>query len=124
MLLHAVPAPSVNISGAPTFLYSGTSLSLTCTFELSSMIDSQVILNSVWRRGGEILNSNSRINISAIRMANPSLHRTILSISPVSNTMDSGQYSCQSAIVSSAYVLYTDASQQVTVRIEGINTLH
>lgn len=85
------------------------------------MIDSPVTLNSVWRRGGEILNSNSRFNISTIIMTGPSTYLTTLGISPLSNTMDSGQYSCQSVLLASDdYVLFTDGSQQVAVTVRGM----
>ena len=119
-MFHAVPAPSINVTGVPAYpLYSGTSLMLACLFEVHSAVDGQLTLNSVWRRGGEILNSNGRINISATSMIRPSIYRTTLSISPLSNTQDNGQYSCQSITTSSAYVLHADSSQQVTVRIGG-----
>ena len=83
------------------------------------MVDSEVTVNSVWRKGGQIISPNSRVNISTISMVRPSIYRTTLAISPLSNTLDSGQYTCQSAIVSNTYILYADASQQETVRIEG-----
>ncbi len=119
-ILHAVPAPSVNITGVPTNpLFSGTSLSLTCTFELHNMIDSPLGLNGVWERGGEVLNSDRRVSISTISLIRPSTYQTTLSISPLSNTLDNGQYTCQSVLVSGTYVLYAEASQQVTVSIGG-----
>ena len=116
----AVPAPIVNLTKiSSSTLFAGTNLSLICTFELHSAADSQVTLNSVWRRGGQILNSNSRVNISTTHMTSPLTYSTTLQISPLSNTMDGGQYSCQSIISSEPYILYTDASRQATVRIEG-----
>ncbi len=115
-----VPVPSVNITGVPTSpLSTGTSLFLTCTFELHSTIDSPVTLNSIWRRAGVVLNSDSRVNISAISAISSSVYRTELSISPLINTMDSGQYSCQSVFTSDEYVQYADGSQQVLVGIAG-----
>ena len=115
-----VPAPSVNITGVlPSTIYAGTSLLLTCTFELHSAVDSPIALGTVWRRGGLVLSSDSRVNIASVGMATPTTYRTTLSISPVSNTVDSGQYSCQSVFPSDPYVLFTDASQQVPLRIEG-----
>lgn len=83
------------------------------------MVDSQVALNSIWRRGGQILSSNDRVSMS-ISMVRPSLYRTTLRISPLSSTMDSGQYSCQSGITSDEYVLYTNAIQQEVIGIGGI----
>ena len=120
LIFLPVPAPSVSITGIPSFpLYAGTSLSLTCTFELHSMIDSQVRLSGIWRRGGVTLGSNGRVNASAITIIRPSVYQTTLTISPLSNTLDDGQYTCQSTIPSDPFVLYADASQQVRVRIGG-----
>ena len=84
------------------------------------MIDSPVELNNVWRRGGEILNSNHRVNISTVSRTHSSIYHATLSLSPLSSTLDSGQYTCESAITSSAYILYTDASTQVTLMIGGM----
>ena len=83
------------------------------------MIDSQVRLSGIWRRGGVTLGSNGRVNASAITMIRPSVYQTTLTISPLSNTLDDGQYSCQSAILSDPFILYADASQQLRVRIGG-----
>ena len=77
-------------------------------------------LSGVWRRGGEVINNSSRVNISVATLLRPSVYQTTISISPLSNTLDSGQYHCQSAITSNPFVLYADASQQVAIRIEGI----
>lgn len=118
---YPVPAPSVTVTGVPPSpVYAGTNLLLTCTFELHSVIDSPVTLTSVWRRGGMSLSSDGRVNVSMIDMINQTVYRTTLSISPISNTMDGGQYSCQSVLVSDAYTLYADASQVVLVRTAGM----
>lgn len=115
-----VPAYLVNITGVPDYpLYAGTSLFLTCMFELPVFVDSAVALKSVWKKGGEVVNSNGRVNVSAIDVTYQSAYLTTLYISPLSSTMDGGQYACQSSITSSAYVLYSDSSHQVSVRIEG-----
>lgn len=120
-LIIAVPGPSITITGLPTSpIYAGTSLLLTCTFQLHRMIDTPVNFNSIWRRGGQSLQSGGRVNISAISMINPSTYQTILNISPLSNTVDSGLYSCRSALSSDTFVLYTDSSQQVALTVGGL----
>lgn len=120
-VLHSVPAPTVNITGFDVYpIYTGTSLLLTCTIELpAEVMGNPVTLDSIWRRGGDSLSSDSRVTISDINKISPHVYRTTLSIIPLNNTVDSGRYSCQSVITSTAYVLYTDASQQVLVRVEG-----
>ena len=119
-ILILVPAPIISISGLPTQpLYTGTSLQLACSFELTRFVDTTVELNSVWRRGGELITNGSRVNISAISAIQPSVFQTTVNISPVSDTMDSGQYSCQSVIMSSQFVQFAGASRQIVVTIEG-----
>ena len=119
-ILIVVPAPIVSISGLPTRpLYTGTRLQLACLFELTSFVDTTVELDSVWRRGGELITNGSRVNISAVSIIRPSVFQTTVNISPVSDTMDSGQYSCQSVIMSSQFVQFAGASHQIVVTIEG-----
>lgn len=116
-----VPAPTINISGLTNkLLYTGTNLFLTCTLELNSAVDSEFRVAGVWRRGGEMINSSRRVNISETALIRPSVYQTTISIRPISDTMDSGSYSCHSSIPSDQFVLFTDGSQQVTVNIEGM----
>ena len=120
IIFTLVPAPIVSIGGLPTQpLYTGTSLQLTCSFELTSFVDTIVGVNGVWRRGGEQITNSSRVNISTVTAIQPSTFQTTASISPLSNTMDSGQYSCQSVFMSNQFVRFADASNQVAVMIEG-----
>jgi len=118
--IDAVPAPLVNITGVPSLpLYTGTTLLLICTLELHDMVDSPVRMDAIWRRGGDVLSHNDRTNISAISMIQPSVYQTTLSISSLSNTIDSGVYSCQSVSMSTNYVFYADTSRKVSLRIAG-----
>ena len=89
-------------------------------FELDSRIDTKVKVRGIWRRGGEVLNNNNRINITEVTLIEPSLYQTTLSISPLSDVLDGGQYSCQADFTSDSFVLYTDAFHQVMLRIEGM----
>lgn len=92
---------------------------LICTFEINSRIDTEVKVDGIWRRGGELLNNHSRVNITELILIDPSTYQTTLSISPLSDVLDSGQYTCQTDFTSDSFVLFTDAYQQVIVRIEG-----
>ena len=92
---------------------------MVCTLELDAAVDSDVRVTGVWRRAGETLSNSSRISISETTLIGPSVYETTISISPLSDSVDSGQYSCQSAIMSSPFVRFTSGSQQVTVNIEG-----
>ena len=100
-------------------LYTGTSVLLTCTLELNSAVDSEVSVAGVWRRGGEVVNNSSRVNVSPTTLVRPSVFQTTISVSPLSDTMDSGQYSCHSTITSTPFVLFGAGSHQVTLSIDG-----
>lgn len=66
-----------------------------------------------------MITNGNRINISAASAIRPSAFQTTVYISPVSDTMDSGQYSCQSVIMSSQFVQFAGATRQIAVTIEG-----
>ena len=100
-------------------LYTGTSLYIVCTLELSTAVESGVGVTGIWRRGGEVIVNSSRVSISETALIRPFVYQTTISISPLSHIMDSGQYSCQSSIMSSPFVRFASGSQQVAVNIEG-----
>ena len=119
--ISVVPAPIITISANPTSpLYTGMELFLTCTLTLHSNVDNEVILSSVWRRGGRVLTSNSRVNITSVTMIRQSVYQTTLIIRPLSSTLDNGQYSCQSDIASENFVLYEQGMQQKLIGIGGV----
>lgn len=93
---------------------------LVCTLELNSRIDTDVRVNGIWRRGGEILENSGRINITNIALIESSILQTTLHISPISDTLDGGRYTCQTEFSSDSFIQFTDAFQQVTLTIEGI----
>ena len=122
--LSVVTAPTIQISTIPIDqLYTGSSVLLVCMFESNSRIDTEVKVNGIWRRGGEVLNNNDHINITEVMLIEPSIFQTTLSISPLSDVLDGGQYSCQTEFTSDSFVLYTDAFQEVMLRIEGTITI-
>ena len=92
---------------------------MVCTLELDAAVDSDVRVTGVWRRAGETLGNSSRVSISETTLIGPSIYETTISICPLSDSVDSGQYSCQSIIMSSPFERFTSGSQQVTVDIEG-----
>lgn len=120
LILFVVTAPTIQINTIPTdHLYAGGSVLLVCTFELNSRIDTEMRVNGIWRRGGEMLENNSHVNITEVASIEPSIFQITLHISPLSDILDSGQYSCQTEFTSDSFILFTDAFQQVILRIEG-----
>ena len=97
---------------------------LVCILELSSRIDTELRVNRIWRRGGEILENSGRINITDIALSESSILQTTLHISPISDTLDGGRYTCQTEFSSESFIQFTDAFQQVTLTIEGIAIIY
>ena len=104
-------------------LYAGGNMLLVCTLELSSRIDTEVRVDGIWKRGGEILENSGRINVTDVALIEPSILQTTLHISPISDTLDGGWYTCQTEFSSDSFIRFTDAFQQVTLTIEGIAIL-
>ena len=96
---------------------------LVCVFDLNSGVDTDVRVDVIWRKGGEVLNNDNRINITEVTLTELLTFQAMLSISPLSDALDSGQYSCQTDISSDSFVLFVDSLQQVILRIEGTATL-
>lgn len=116
----AVITPIIQISTLPIDqLYTGTSVLLICTFEINSRVDTEVRVDGIWRRGGEVLNNQSRVTITEVTLIEPFIYQTNLSINPLSDVLDGGQYSCETDATSDSFVLFSDAYQQVVLRIEG-----
>lgn len=101
-------------------LYTGSSVSLICAFELDSRIDTKVKVRGIWRRGSEVLNNINRINVTELTLIEPSHFQTTLNISPLSNVLDGGRYSCQTEFTSDSFVLFTNGFHQIMLTTEGI----
>jgi len=99
-------------------------LRLTCSHELNSNVDIPVTVLTVWRRGGQVLTSSGRVNVSTTSSMASSLYQATLLVRPTSSSLDTGVYSCQSSITSEAYVIYEQGSaEQTVVTVLGINLL-
>lgn len=111
------------ISGLPDDpIYSGTSLSLTCTVVLHDAIDTGVAVSSTWRRSGELLTTSARRNISDIMAINSSVYQTYISTTPLSSTLDSGHYTCRVTVIpepSLPFVHMVTSATTITVNVEG-----
>ena len=120
---NAVPSPSINISGLHDDpIYTGTSLILTCTIELDETVDTPVVVTGAWRRSGDLLANSSRVHISELTESSVLVYETSLSLSPLSNLLDSGHYECTSLIrpdSESVFVIMGTASDTLTINIEG-----
>ena len=117
-----MPPVLTSVSVVPTDrIYTGQESMLTCTHELNSNVDIPVTVVTVWRRGGQVLTSSSRVNVSTTSSIASSLYRSTLLIRPASSSLDTGVYSCQSSIGSEAYVIYERGpAGQISITVQGV----
>ena len=121
---HAVPVPSVSITmSSDNPLYAGSSLTITCITELSASIDTDVIVSALWKKAGDSISSGDRITISQPQLVSSSVYESELTISPLSTTLDSGDYSCEISVhpspVSPYIAASASASATVSLVVEG-----
>ena len=94
---------------------------LSCIAEVHSAVDTDVTVTAVWRRGGELLTSNSRRNITSVTFVRGSIYETTIAVSPLSNILDGGHYSCEFLVRPnlSSYILAAQGADLLLVNIEG-----
>ena len=99
---HAVPEPSVTITGYPieSHFYSGLHLTLTCEIEFVPAVDSELQVNVIWTRRGSAINSNRIRAFAAERIrSSPIVYHSNLSFSPLSlSSDDEGEYVCNVSV--------------------------
>lgn len=101
-------------------LYTGTTVTITCSIHVNASVLSEITVEAVWRRGTTQLTNNSHTNISeAAVVGGSSLFQSNVSFYPTESS-DSGQYTCEVTLISTAsgYHLSTSSSE-VTITVEG-----
>ena len=101
-------------------VYTGTTLTLNCTAELSQSIDTGVTISGVWRRSGELLTSDGRTLV--LDSVGIGFYSSSVEFSPLSGTIDSGDYTCTISVTpdpSTPFILMSTASDDLTLNVEG-----
>ena len=124
-VVPAVPPPSVSVTNS-SGTYAGTNFTLTCTIELRTAVDTQVVVNSTWREPLGIP-AGTRVVASA-PTGTGARYQTILMFRPL-NTSDSGNYTCEVTVSpspESQFIIASTAGRDtlsVTVQGERIHLL-
>ena len=94
--IPVVPQPNVTVySVSATPFYAGSSLTLVCMIELSSAVDTAVTVNTTWRRSGEELWTLNHTSVSETTQSSATAYQSTITLSPLSQTLDNGVYSCE-----------------------------
>ena len=95
---------------------------LTCTIELNETVDTPVVLTGTWRRSGDLIANTSRAHISEVIQNSALVYQTSLSLVPLSSTLDSGQYECESLVrpdSGSEFVVMGRGSDTLSASVKG-----
>ncbi|KAL5486720.1 hypothetical protein EMCRGX_G019237 [Ephydatia muelleri] len=116
-----IPVPSVTLSPVPlgSSVYTGTSISMSCAFTVPSVVDSPVMLNTLWTGPqGPIYNGKRTMTTITQSMM---VYNATLQINP-SNTSDTGIYWCVGNISSNSSYIVTssNASANTSLTVQAL----
>ena len=118
-LFFPVPV-SVTIRCIPStgVLYAGINLTLICTIQLNTAVDTNVVVNTSWTGPNAMFAFNSRISITDMSESVTPYTTTVL-FSPL-NITDSGNYTCQAYVrpsISSPFIVMNSDTATHTITV-------
>ena len=117
-LFFIVPPPSVSVNSSSS-AYAGTNFSLMCTIQLSTAVDTTVVINSTWC-GPLGIPAGTRV-VSTAPTGTGARYQTILMFRPL-NTSDSGNYTCEATVSPSSESQFINAStarREIPIDVQG-----
>ena len=98
-----VPPPTLTITGSPrdTDFFQGLDITFACNIELSSGVDSPIVVESIWWKNETILESSSddRITVNnATEVMLPSVYQTSVRLNPM-DFDDADTYVCEVTVM-------------------------
>ena len=133
LIFLLVPTPALNLTITPSpytndGIYEGHDVTLLCQVELSVYVDTPVVINSVWRLNGEVVQPSNKIKIEPFN----STLGSILRLEEIG--LDSrGEYVCTVTVSKGGgaqgtsdeiYILPAVTAANTTVPIKGRAYLH
>ena len=115
-----VPQPSVAISSYPAPLYAGTGLTLTCTVSLDSSVDTDVSVSVTWTGPRTIPGERYSVMEAS---GSGGTYTGSLTISPLAEGQDDGQYTCSVTVSGGSSVLEATNSSSTTIDVMGKSQL-
>ena len=107
-----VPTPVAAVTSNPTGIITvGSSVTLTCTVELSASVDVPVTVNTVWTGP-----DNFNRNIMAQQMGSTTTYTSTAMVSSFGRDQ-SGDYTCTATVSSTAQFIITSISESSSVKI-------
>lgn len=79
-----------------TSVYAGSFITVNCTVQLSSAVDSPVTVTAIWRKNGVLLTGSAVLD--TILVSNLSMYLAQVVFRPVQLSTDNGVYACEVSI--------------------------
>ena len=93
-------------------VHAGSFLVLNCTIQLSSAVDSEVVVTTTWRKNGMVVDDSPQRTVSDTTQINSSaLYRAQLAFNPLQLNTDDGLYMCEVTVESNAEFGFVVSSQ-------------
>ena len=125
LLSLSLPVPiNATIRRMPSanMLSTGINLTLICTIQLNTAVDTDVVVNTSWTGPTAMFTSNNQGRISVIRLTESfPLYETRVFFSPL-NITDSGTYVCQADVrpdPSSPFIVMNRDNATHIINVEG-----
>ena len=120
--LPSVPQPNVTISANRTApLYAGTGLTLTCTVSLDSSVNTVVNVSVTWTGPRTIPGEWYSVMEAS---GSGGTYTGSLTISPLAEGQDDGQYTCRVTVSGGSSVLETTNYDSITINVTGKSFTH
>lgn len=123
--LHiVVPPPVLSVLPLIAPVYGGSFLTLNCTIQLSSAVDIDVTVASMWRKNGALLQDSAWRRMSnAIQTNFTNVYKAQLIFRPVQLNTDDGLYTCDVTVVSELMFVQGSGSQSNNVSLHAVGML-
>ena len=120
-LYIVVPPPVLSVLPLIAPVYGGSFLTLNCTIQLSSAVDVDVTVASVWRKNGALLQDSAQRRMSnAIQTNATTVYQAQLIFRPLQLNTDDGLYTCEVTVESEMAFVQGSGSRSNNVSLRAI----
>ena len=119
---------NVTESSTPDVYLAGSSLTINCDIDIPVSVNTPFSVLMEWTRDGVPAFDHPRVNATAAMETFPNHYQTQLVFSTLSNSEDTGEYTCAIAMDSNDALLYVSDAEEVNetveVEVQGMPVLH
>ena len=120
-----VPPPELSVSPPIGPVYGGSTFELNCSILVSAAVNSDVVVTSMWRRNGVLIENSAQTRMTDARLINSTMYQSQLMFSRFQLNTGDGLYTCEVTIESAADLEFVLSSVSLSnsVRISAVGKL-